>query len=78
MVTTIQLEEKIKQRLDELKNHPRETYNEVLKRLVKIATEESEGELSPQTIKNIQKSLEDIKAGRVSSHKEVKRRLGLK
>ncbi|MEX0656211.1 MAG: hypothetical protein WD154_01525 [Nitrosopumilaceae archaeon] len=78
MVTTIQLEEKIKQRLDELKNHPRETYNEVLKRLVKIATEGSEGELSPQTIKNIQKSLEDIKAGRVSSHEEVKRRLGLK
>ena len=78
MVTTIQLEEKIKQRLDELKNHPRETYNEVLKRLVKIATEGSEGELSPQTIKNIQKSLEDIKAGRVSSHEEVKRRLRLK
>ena len=78
MVTTIQLEEKIKQQLDELKNHPRETYNEVLKRLVKIATEEAEGELSPQTIKNIQKSLEDVKAGRVSSHKEVKKRLALK
>ncbi|MBM3910066.1 MAG: hypothetical protein FJ356_00255 [Thaumarchaeota archaeon] len=78
MVTTIQLEEKIKQQIDELKNHPRETYNEVLKRLVKIATKESEEELSPQTIKNIQKSLEDIKVGRVSSHKEVKRRLGIK
>jgi len=78
MVTTIQLEEKIKQQLDELKNHPRETYNDVLERLVKIAAKESEEELSPQTIKNIQKSLEDIKAGRVLSLQEVKKRLGLK
>lgn len=78
MVTTIQLEEKIKRQLDELKNHPRETYNDVLERLVKMAIEESEEELGPQTIKNIQKSLEDIKAGRVTSHEEVKKRLGLK
>ena len=78
MVTTIQLEEKIKQQLDKLKNHPRETYNDVLERLVKIAAKESEEELSPQTIKNIQKSLEDIKAGRVLSLQEVKKRLGLK
>ncbi len=34
-------------------------------------------ELCPKTIKNIQKSLEDIKAGRISSHEEVKKRLGL-
>lgn len=78
MVTTIQLEEKIKRQLEELKNHPRETYNEVLERLVKMATKETEEALSSQAIKNIQKSLEDIKAGRVSSHEEVKKRLGLK
>jgi hypothetical protein len=35
-------------------------------------------ELCPQTIKNIEKSLEDIKAGRVFTLDEVKRRLGLK
>lgn len=78
MVTTIQLDRKIKQQLDELKNYPRETYNEVLKRLLKITAEENEGVLSPQTLKNIQKSLDDIKAGRVSSHNKVKQRLGLK
>lgn len=78
MITTIQLDKKTKQHLDKLKNYPHETYNDVLKRLVKIATEESEEELCPQTIKNIQKSLEDIKAGRVFSLEEVKQRLGLK
>lgn len=35
-------------------------------------------ELCLQTIKNIEKSLEDIKAGRVFSLDEVKKRLGLK
>jgi len=35
-------------------------------------------ELSPQTIKNIEKSLAEIKAGKVISHKDVKQRLGLK
>jgi len=77
MPTSIQVEPKVKQQLDKLKNYSRETYNEVLERLLKIVTDESEEELNPQTIKNIQKSLEDIKAGRVSSHEEVKRRLNL-
>ena len=78
MITTIQLDKKTKQQLDELKNYPHETYNDVLKRLVKIAIEESEEEFCPKTIKNIEKSLEDIKAGRVFPLDEVKKRLGLK
>ena len=78
MITTIQLGKKTKQQLDKLKNYPHETYNDVLKRLVKNAMEESKEELCPKTIKNIEKSLEDIKAGRVFSLDEVKKRLGLK
>lgn len=76
MTTTIQLEEKVKEKLDEMKLHPRETYSKVIERLVE--NEIDEGELSPQTIKNIEESLDDIKKGRTYSHEEVKKRLGLR
>jgi len=77
MNTSIQVEREVKQKLDELKNYPGETYNQLFMRMLEIMFETRE-ELSSQTLKNIQKSLEDIKAGRVSSHKEVKQRLNLK
>jgi hypothetical protein len=41
-------------------------------------SQQDKGELGQQTIKNLEKSLAEIKAGKVSSHKDVKRRLGLK
>lgn len=78
MPTSIQIEKEIKERLDKFKNHPRETYNEVLSRMINIMSEQNKENLSQQTIKNIEKSLAEIKAGKVSSHKDVKRRLGLK
>lgn len=78
MPTTIQIEKEIKAHLDKLKNHPRETYNEVLARMIYTISQQNKEELSQQTIKNIEKSLAEIKAGKVSSHKDVKRRLGLK
>ncbi len=78
MPTSIQIEKEIKEHLDKLKNHPRETYNDVLARIINFMSQQNRDELSQQTIKNIEKSLADIKAGRVSSHKDVKRRLGLK
>ena len=78
MPTSIQVEKQIKDELDKFKNHPRETYNEVLARMIHVMREETAKELSPRTIKNIEKSLAEIKAGKVLSHKKVKRRLGLK
>jgi uncharacterized protein (UPF0248 family) len=78
MPTSIQIEKKIKEHLDKFKNHPRETYNEVIARMIHIMSQQNKEELSQQTIKNIEKSLDEIKTGKVSSHKDVKRRLGLK
>lgn len=76
MITTIQLEEKVKEKLDEMKLHPRETYSKVIERLVEDNVVEDE--LSPETIKNIEKSLDDIKKGRTYSMKEVKKKLGIR
>ncbi len=76
MYTSIQVEKEIKARLDKLKNHPRETYNEVLARLLKIAQDDDV--LSSAVIKNIEEGIADIKAGRVYSSAQVKKKLGLK
>jgi len=76
MVTTIQLEERIKNKLEEIKMYPRETYGRVIERLIQLSSEEEE--LSTETIKNIELALEDVKKGRIYSSKEVKNKLGIK
>lgn len=73
MGTTIQLDEKVRDKLKELKLHPGESYSKVVERLISIKTDE--GELSEETIRNIEHSLDDIKAGRTLSMKQVKQRL---
>jgi predicted transcriptional regulator len=76
MATTIQIEEKLKSRLEEMKIHPREPYSRVIERLIKYSGEERE--LSPDTIKNIERALGDVKKGRTYSTGEVKKKLGIK
>jgi predicted transcriptional regulator len=71
--TTIQLDKKTRDRLKELKLHPRESYDKVVERLLALRTDE--GELSEETIRDIEQSLEDVKAGRTMSMKDVKQRL---
>ena len=77
MPTSIQVENEIKKRLDKFKNHPRETYNEVLSRMIHMLSQQNKEELSQQTIKNIRKSLIDIEKGKVYSLEQVEKELGL-
>ncbi len=74
--TTIQVDKKTRDRLKELKIHPRESYGKVVERLLALRTDE--GELSAETIRDIEQGLEDIKAGRTLSMGEVKQRLEIK
>lgn len=70
MVTTIQVNSDLKERLDSLKIHSRETYNELLLRLVEMCAGKSfDNESlietisvlsSPETMRNIAEALEDI------------------
>lgn len=72
MATTIQVSPKL---VDELKNrkmYDKESYEDVIWDLL-----EDSLELSEETLRNIKKSEEDIKAGRVKSHEQVKKELGL-
>lgn len=67
--TTIKIDTELKDRLNTLKIHPRESYNDVIKRLVAIAVDEEP--LSQETIRDLERSLEDLKAGRVYTLDEV-------
>ncbi|HLA22542.1 MAG TPA: hypothetical protein VJZ17_03785 [Nitrosopumilaceae archaeon] len=74
--STIKLSKKIKNDLRKQMNHPRETYEAVIARLLKITQEDDV--LSKAVIKNIEEGVADIKAGRVYTSEQVKKKLGLK
>ncbi len=74
--TTIQVDMKVKKELDVLKQHPRESYNDVIQRLIEIETEDEE--LSPKTIQHIEQSLKEIKDGKFVDFEVVKKKAGLK
>ena len=74
--STIKLSKKIKNDLKKQMNHPGETYEDVITRMLKITQEDDL--LSKQVIKNIEEGIADIKAGRVYTSEQVRKRLGLK
>jgi len=75
MVTTIQLQPETKSRLDDVKIHPRETYDETLNRLLDMAYDPEP--LSEESMQKIEEAFEDIRAGRVRPFEEYVREQGL-
>lgn len=76
MNSTIKISHKIKNLLEKEKNYPKETFESVIVRLLNAIHEDDNP--SAQTIKNIEKGIADIKAGRVYTTEQVKTKLGLK
>jgi predicted transcriptional regulator len=72
MTTTIQVEDNVRDTLANLKIHTRETYNDVLERLI-----EDFQELNEETKKEIQKAIKDFESGNYKTHAEAKKVLGL-
>jgi len=71
MTTTIQVEETVRDALTRIKVHRRETYNDVIERLL-----EDQLQLNEETERDIKKGLRAVKAGRYKTHEEVGRELG--
>lgn len=69
--TTIQLSKEMKNTLEGMKLHPRESYEEVLERLL-----EDLRELNEQTKKEIEQAIREIKAGKYRTHDQLKAELG--
>ena len=72
MATTVQINKDLLEILKNRKMFKNESYEDVIIDLL-----EDSMELSTETIKNIQKSRDDIKAGRVHTLEEVKKKLKL-
>jgi len=69
--TTIQLSNRLKKTLEAMKLHPRETYNDVLERIL-----EDLNELNEETKKEIDRALKEIESGKFKTHEQVKAELG--
>lgn len=72
MVTTIQISDDLKDLLSKRKMFQKETYEEVIWDLL-----EDSMELSKETLANIKEAEKDIEDGRVFSHDQIKKELGL-
>jgi predicted transcriptional regulator len=71
MVTTIQISEELKKELQKRKMYTKETYEEVIWDLI-----EDTQELSEETKRNIEISLQQIKEGKYKTLEQVEKELG--
>ena len=85
MVTTIQLDERTKMMLDKLKAHHRESYNELLKKMIARFSEADRESLAetveilsdPEMMRDIAQGIEDFKRGKGTKLEDFKKELGL-
>lgn len=75
LVTSIRITQETRALLDDLKITPRETYDDVVKRLARMVMDDDP--LGNDEIDDIKQSLDDIKAGRIQTLKEVRDELGV-
>jgi hypothetical protein len=73
-VTTVRMRTDTKALLDDLKFNPRETYDDVVRRLAKAAYDDEP--ITPEEIEAMEEGIADIKAGRVRSLRAVMKDLG--
>lgn len=73
-VTTVRMKTDTKALLDDLKINPRETYDDVVRRLVKLAYDDEP--LTKEEIEAMEEGIADIKVGRVRSLRDVMKDLG--
>ena len=72
METTIRVSQEVKKSLDKMKIYSRESYNDIIELLL-----EDTKEINEKTKKELALARKEIKEGKVVSHEEVKKRLGL-
>lgn len=77
-VTTIQVRPETRERLSRLKVHARESYDDLLNRLLTLVPEgDEEGTYTEAFRVGLMEARLDIRQGRVVDHETVKKRLGI-
>ena len=87
MVTTIQIDEKVKEKLDKLKVHYRESYNDLIIRMLSSCTSQNVSRDSlietveilsdPETMRDIVEALEEYEQGKGIEFSKLKKDLNL-
>jgi predicted transcriptional regulator len=73
-ITTVRMRTDTKALLDDLKLNPRETYDDVVRRLVNAAYDDEP--MTPEEIDAMEEGIADIREGRLRSLDEVMKELG--
>jgi predicted CopG family antitoxin len=73
--STIYIREDLKEKLQELKHHPKESYNDVIARL--IASSVDDEPLNEEAIRGLEEALDDIKHRRLYSENEIMAEFGV-
>ncbi|MCX6688964.1 MAG: hypothetical protein NTZ39_04625 [Methanoregula sp.] len=73
--TSIYIRDDLKDQLTSLKRHPKESYNDVIERLVNLAVDEEP--LSEDAIKGLEESLEEIRQGKLISESKIMKKYGV-
>ena len=85
MVTTIQVDEDVKEKLDSIKVYRRETYNELIEKLIENFSAGDKESLietievmsDPETMRDIAEGLEEFRNGKGKTLEQVEKELGL-
>jgi len=73
--TSIYIREDLKDQLNSLKRHPKESYNDVIERLVILAVDDES--LSEDAIKGLEEALDEIRQGNLIPESEIMKKYGV-
>ena len=78
MQTTIKVRKETKAELDTFREHPNESYDQVLRKVMFVALRsDDDPRLSQETVRRIKKARKEIAQGKYLTNDELKKRLGL-
>jgi len=73
--SSIYIREDLKTQLNNLKRNPKESYNDVIERLVNLTVDDEP--LSADVIKGLEEGLDDIKRGNLISEEVIRKKYGV-
>jgi len=73
--SSIYIRTDLKTRLTSLKRHPKESYNDVIERLLALAVDDEP--LSNEAIRGLEESLQEVRQGMLISEKEIMKKYGV-
>jgi len=75
-MSTMKISQETKEKLGNFRNYPKEPLDSVVKRMLEYYVQDLT--LTDEELGSVQQRLDDIKAGRVYSHQQIKDEFGLK